>query len=211
MLLTAGLLLSAVAPAPALADRAGQVRTDANRLVSMLLDVCRKDPARTLSTADVFGPLSDPMVFREACGRGLDGHALIRPPDYTVFFQRERGDGGLFEVFGAATEVSFAGRRYRVLVGQTTRAAIRDGAVTEIETVPSAYAMEWQGTGWQQVWTFLDPVTGKDVLPREPFQDPAAPPGAHRFLWDLWRDHVTGSFHDLVFNMRDSRGVPLVQ
>jgi hypothetical protein len=205
------LLFGALLPTPALADRAGRVRDDANRLVSMLLEVCREDPARSLNTAGVFGPLSDPMVFREACGRGLDGHALIRPPDYTVAYHRERGPAGLFEVFGAAKEIPFAGRRYRVLVGQTTRAAIRDGAVTDIETIPSAYAMEWRGTGWQQVWTFLDPVTGEEVLPREPFQDPAAPPDAHRFLRDLWREHVTGSFHDLVFNMRDSRGVPLVR
>ncbi|MBB4286762.1 hypothetical protein [Roseospira goensis] len=211
LLALAGVVLALLAAEPAHADRAGRVRADADRLVAAMLDHCRDDPARTLNTAGLLEPLSDPVVFRAACGRGLHGRPLMGTA-YTAFFHRERNATGLFEVFGAAREVAFAGRRYRVVIGQTARAAVRDGAVVDAEIRPSAYAMEFQGDRWRQVWTFLDPVTGDRVLPRGPFtQDPIAPPGADAFLRRLWRDHVTGSFHDLLFTVRDSIGVPLVE
>lgn len=200
--------------APATAALAAQgdwVREDAHRVVGMALEECRKDPGRFLHTLVVMGPLSDPWVLRAACGAGMDRRRLM-DTDFRMYYHRDASEQGFFEVFGAAKEVPFADRTYRVIIGETIRAATRHGKVTSKEVVPAAYVMERQegDAQWRRVWSYFDPLDKKVLLSRGEFEnDPTAPPGAGDFLRRLWNQEVNKAFHDIVFRMRDSRGVTL--
>jgi len=171
----------------------------------MMLTHCRK--RGNVDASGIYGPLTDPNAFRQACGQGLNGKDTPTKP-WKFFYTTEGNDTGTMDVLGIQRMGEVDGKRGSLVLGWETRRA-QPHQKPEISSGQSVAVLFIDDNGsWQPVWSFTNGQTQKwnrawDWKP----EDINWTDWKVSDLEQVWSEYVTKGAYGFVRNVEDARGV----
>lgn len=171
----------------------------------MMLTHCRK--RGNLDATGIYGPLTEPNTFRQACGQGLNGTDSPTAP-WKFFYTIEGNDTGTMDVMGIQRMVEVNGKQGSLVLGWETRRA-QPHQEPEISSGQSMAVLFVDKDGsWEPVWAFANGQAKTwnrawDWKPEDiNWTDWTVPD-----LETVWSEYVTKGAANFVWNVKDTRGV----